>query len=108
MSPNCSGSYNTSQLVLSWEGDSPVKVNKQLQLTEYSLKHVYVNKSEAQYSMDEDDNSENLNFFGKFGKFVEVSTTFTYLICNLQPREQRMKFLPWTLPLLISLQKISP
>lgn len=67
--------------MLSWEGDSPVKVNKQLQLTEYSLKQVYVNKSEAQYSMDEDDNAENLNFFGKFGKFVDISINL-HTYCN--------------------------
>ncbi|XP_046658471.1 pH-sensitive chloride channel 2-like [Homalodisca vitripennis] len=72
-----SWAYNTSQLELGWEADSPVKVNKKLQLTEYSLRQVYVNTSDAQYSIDEKDSSENLNYYGKFaGNYSTLTVSF--------------------------------
>lgn len=64
------GSYNASHLELVWEVNSPVTVNTQLQLPEYSLVNVEVNSSIAQYqqmtssSMDE----HITDHYGKVGE----------------------------------------
>ncbi|XP_054257122.1 pH-sensitive chloride channel 2 [Macrosteles quadrilineatus] len=73
-----SWTYNTSQLELHWETDSPVMVNKDLQLTEYALLRVSPNKSEAQYSIDETDTSQGvLNYYGKFaGNYSTLVVNF--------------------------------
>ncbi|XP_024085916.1 glycine receptor subunit alpha-2-like isoform X2 [Cimex lectularius] len=43
--------YNTTQLLLEWENDSPISVNKELQLTEYTLVDTWTNKSMNMYAV---------------------------------------------------------
>uniref|UniRef100_A0A224XPJ9 Putative cation transporter family protein n=1 Tax=Panstrongylus lignarius TaxID=156445 RepID=A0A224XPJ9_9HEMI len=62
--------YNTSQLVLDWEKDTPISVNKELQLTEYSLVDSWTNKSTNDYSFINHEkgniNLDNSKFSGNY------------------------------------------
>ncbi|KAK9497233.1 hypothetical protein O3M35_004591 [Rhynocoris fuscipes] len=58
-----SWSYNTSQLTLNWEQDSPVSVNQELQLTEYTLVKSWTNKSTNVYSIKNNDQEHIVSLY---------------------------------------------
>jgi hypothetical protein len=66
-----SGTHNSSELILFWESDSPVTVNKDLHLTEYRLINVWSNFSVANYSLTADESATfglHSRYYGKFGE----------------------------------------
>jgi hypothetical protein len=66
-----SGTYNSSELDLFWEYDSPVTVNRDLHLTEYRLVNVRSNFSVANYSLTSDVSTSfglHSRLYGKFGE----------------------------------------
>ncbi|KDR18837.1 glycine receptor subunit alpha-1-like isoform X1 [Zootermopsis nevadensis] len=65
-----SWTHNSSELILFWEPDSPVTVNKDLHLTEYRLVNMWSNFSVANYSLTSDVSSTfglHSRHYGKFG-----------------------------------------
>ncbi|KAJ9585824.1 hypothetical protein L9F63_020526 [Diploptera punctata] len=72
-----SWTYNTSDMMLAWEGDSPVTVNKDLHLTEYKLVNTWSNFSVANYSLTEEISS-NFGFHSRYyGKFDDLLLALT-------------------------------
>ena len=65
------GTHNTSDLMLAWEHESPVTVNKDLHLTEYRLVNTWSNFSVTNYSLTEEISTNfgfHSRYYGKFGK----------------------------------------
>jgi len=65
------GSYNTTDMVLDWESDTPVTLNEDMRLTEYSLVQLWTNASEREYRIHHDEdatvdfNDADVEKFGK-------------------------------------------
>lgn len=60
------GMYNTTELVLEWEENSPISFNPDLRLTEYNMQRFWINESAV--------NSDGVNLrhgaFSQFGLFL--------------------------------------
>ncbi|XP_063231516.1 pH-sensitive chloride channel 2-like [Bacillus rossius redtenbacheri] len=64
-----SWTYNSSELVLNWDLDTPVSVNKDLHLPEYNLINMWCNYSTATYSI-ENSNSSIAPFIPYYTRFA--------------------------------------
>ncbi|KAJ8874280.1 hypothetical protein PR048_025125 [Dryococelus australis] len=64
-----SWTYNSSELVLNWDLDTPVSVNKDLHLPEYSLINMWCNYSITSYSI-ENSNSSMAPFIPYYTRFA--------------------------------------
>lgn len=76
-----SWAYNSTDLILDWEANSPVVVNNQLHMTEYNLVAVKTNSSFAVYSLPENvcDRCVDNHYFGKFAGNYSCLTVYFYL-----------------------------
>ncbi|XP_065212052.1 pH-sensitive chloride channel 2-like isoform X2 [Planococcus citri] len=75
-----SWTYNTNELLLSWEKLSPVVQNSRLHMTEYNLASIWTNSTFVMYSLPLDTwttSEENYHYFGKFaGNYSSLTVYF--------------------------------
>nr|CAD7395474.1 unnamed protein product [Timema poppensis] len=69
-----SWTYNSSQLLLSWDKDTPVTVNKDLHLPEYKLTNMWSNYSITSYSVMGEINTIIVPTQPYYGRFGNIST----------------------------------